>query len=69
VTHSELETLGWERRFVIAPTRIDEFVTLYRSLGFEVRLEKPEAEELRVECGGCLAAMALFRTVYTRSPQ
>ena len=57
---------GWTRRFVVAPNRIDEFVQLYASLGYDVRLEKPEPEELREECGGCLAAMMLFRTLYTR---
>jgi len=62
----ELAGEGWTRRFVVAPNRIDEFVQLYESLGYDVRLEKPEPEELREECGGCLAAMMLFRTLYTR---
>jgi hypothetical protein len=37
-------------------------------LGYDVRMEKPEPEELRVECGDCVAAMELFRTLYTRKP-
>ncbi|HUO51924.1 MAG TPA: hypothetical protein VMT93_05355 [Gemmatimonadaceae bacterium] len=63
---AELAALGWTRRFVVAPARIDEFVGLYEALGYDVRLEKPEPQELREECGGCLAAVMLFRTLYTR---
>ena len=44
-------------------------MSLYEHLGYEVRLEPPEPEELRDECTGCLAATLLFRTVYTRIPQ
>ena len=60
---------GWTRRFIVAPARIEEFRALYERLGYEVRLELPEPEELRVECTGCLAATLLFRTVYTRIPR
>lgn len=59
---------GWTRRFIVAPARLEEFVSLYERLGYEVRLEPPEPEELRDECTGCLAATLLFRTVYTRIP-
>jgi hypothetical protein len=66
VNERELARDGWTRRFIVAPTRLDEFTSLYTGLGYEVRLEKPEPQELRDECGGCLAAMMLFRVVYTR---
>jgi hypothetical protein len=64
----ELEQEGWTRRFIVAPARLDEFRSLYVRLGYDVRMEKPEPEELRVECGDCVAAMELFRTLYTRKP-
>lgn len=62
----ELAGHGWTRRFVVAPDRIGEWVGLYENLGYDVRLEKPEPQELREECNGCLAAVTLFRTLYTR---
>ena len=65
----ELLGAGWTRRFIVAPNRLDEFVSLYRTLGYDVHLEKPLPEELRDECEGCLAAMTLFRTLYTRLPK
>jgi hypothetical protein len=69
VNERELLGAGWTRRFIVAPGRLDEFVSLYRSLGYDVHLERPLPEELRHECEGCLAAMTLFRTLYTRIPK
>jgi hypothetical protein len=57
---------GWARRFVAAEPRLREAVALYESLGYQVRLRAPAPEELREECGGCAAAVALFRVIYTR---
>jgi hypothetical protein len=67
-TKSDDELLGegWERRFVGGPPRLQEFVELYKSLGFEVWLEPQPIEELREECGDCFLALKLFRVVYTR---
>lgn len=63
-----LEAEGWQRRFVAFGARLDESVSLYRALGFEVRLELLTAEDLREECGGCHAALQLYRILYTRRP-
>ena len=57
---------GWERRFMAAGERAQESATLYRSLGFAVRLEQPTPAELREECGDCQLALTLFRVVHTR---
>ena len=58
---------GWERRFVTDMTRSDEVVTLYRELGYEVRLEPVPREQFGKDCDACqLATMLRFRTVYTR---
>lgn len=56
----------WTRRFVAAPPRLEEAVALYRSLGFEVRLESVEENELPPGCQDCQAASLLFRVIYTR---
>lgn len=57
---------GWQRRFVGGPPRLNEQVELYRSLGYEVRLEHLAGEEIREECGDCILALTVFRVVYTR---
>ncbi|MFQ5679476.1 MAG: hypothetical protein ACE5HP_08450 [Gemmatimonadota bacterium] len=57
---------GWTRRFLGAPPRLQEAVELYESLGLEVRLERPEPEDLAAECEECPAARSLFRVIYTR---
>lgn len=48
--------------------RLAETVQLYRELGFDVRLERPGAEDLREECSDCRLALELFRIIYTRRP-
>lgn len=57
---------GWRRRFVAAPPRLGEAVELYEATGHEVRLERPGRDELSDACGGCAAALELFRVIYTR---
>lgn len=56
----------WERRFAAAPPRLAEMVTLYESLGYDVRLEPVERAELPVSCDNCALALSLSRTIYTR---
>ena len=58
---------GWERRFVTDVTRADEVVSLYRELGYEVRLEPVPREQFGRDCDACqLATLLRFRTIYTR---
>jgi hypothetical protein len=64
--HAELVAAGWTRRFMAAGSRVAESAQLYQSLGFEVRLEPPGAEDLREECGDCRLALATFKVLYTR---
>jgi hypothetical protein len=63
---------GWMRRFTAVGARLNEAVELYRSLGFEVRLEpaEPGAEQVAdsAACSECFV-MSLARTIYTRPPQ
>ena len=49
--------------------RLEEAVSLYEDLGFEVRLDKPTPDDLREECFDCRLALELFRVLYTRRPQ
>jgi hypothetical protein len=60
------EAEGWTRRFVAMGERLAEATELYRELGFEVRLERPGAEELREECGDCRLVLDRSHIVYTR---
>lgn len=57
---------GWVRRFVAGPARLREMTELYERLGHEVRLERPDEEELAEACRGCALPMELFRILYTR---
>lgn len=57
---------GWTRRFVAAPPRLEEAAALYRSMGYEVRLERVPLPELREDCAGCPLARGLLRVIYTR---
>jgi len=64
---SKLLAEGWERRFMADLGRLDEYVELYTSLGFEVRTEKVPPEEIGPECNDCrLIICRQFVTLYTR---
>ena len=63
----ELVSEGWERRFVADARRAEETMELYEQLGFEVRAEPAQAEELGDDCDGCQLFLLLqFKTIYTR---
>ncbi|MBI4346293.1 MAG: hypothetical protein HY553_05535 [Elusimicrobia bacterium] len=58
---------GWTRRFLAAGDRAEEGMALYRSLGFEVRAERPSPEDLGPDCKGCAkAACEEYVMIYTR---
>lgn len=59
---------GWERRFVVEARRVEEYVQLYESAGFEVAVDPVSPEQVEEECGDCRLLLALeFRTIYTRN--
>ena len=66
VRDAALAAQGWTRRYMTAGPRALEGAALYRELGFEVRLEHPNSDELREECDDCRLALELFRVLYTR---
>lgn len=57
---------GWERRFIADNRMARDAVDSYRELGYEVRLEPVDAEQLKDECSGCKALFSRFKAVYTR---
>lgn len=60
---------GWERRFVVEARRVEEYVRLYESAGFEVAADPVSPEQVEEECGDCRLLLELeFQTIYTRSP-
>jgi hypothetical protein len=64
------DVVGWTRRFAAIGARLTEAVELYRSLGYEIRLEPAEASDTELAdeaCAQCMV-MTLARTIYTRLP-
>jgi hypothetical protein len=65
---AELEKHGWIRRFVTDEPRLSEAIELYKSLGYEVRLEPAVFDEMSEECKKCLLYQncGKYKTIYTR---
>ncbi len=60
---------GWERRFMTNVGRLNEYVELYTSLGFEIRAEPVRSDEVDSECNDCrLILYWQIVTLYTRKP-
>ena len=59
---------GWEHRFVATGERIEEMVTLYRSLGFEVVADPVRREGMEDGCVTCFSGGLEYRAIYTRRP-
>jgi len=57
---------GWQRRFIGDARMARDAVDNYTAMGFEVRLEALNADELRDDCSGCKAMFSEFKAVYTR---
>jgi hypothetical protein len=63
----KLEREGWARQFTADEPRLSEAVEEYQKLGFEVRLEPIDPEDLKGECASCLmAAGDRYKMIYTR---
>lgn len=65
---AELKKQGWIRRFVTDEPRLSEAVELYKSLGYEVRLEPAVFDETSEECKKCLLYQDCdkYKTIYIR---
>ncbi|OGO39667.1 MAG: hypothetical protein A2Z04_02375 [Chloroflexi bacterium RBG_16_57_9] len=63
----ELTAQGWTKRFTLPTMRLNEFVQVYDSLGFEVLLEPVVPDLTREDCASCqILDCLLLKTVYTR---
>jgi hypothetical protein len=58
---------GWIRRSITSPSRLEELVELYRSLGFEVRVEPLTLEVIDEACRGCAGDLVDCRAIFTRT--
>ncbi len=64
---AQLAAEGWQRRFMADPARLEEAIQLYTEMGFEVRSEAIQPNELSEVCGSCRAATCqAYVTIYTR---
>ncbi len=63
----ELEKEGWVKRTTIDEPRLSEITELYKSLGYEVRVEPVKVEDLDEGCRRCYQnQIDKIRTVYVR---
>lgn len=62
----DLIAQGWTRQFTVFPDRVREFVELYESSGYEVRIE-PWAITTNADpsCDSC-ALIGIMRTIFTK---
>ena len=66
----ELEKEGWTKQTTIGEPRLSEIVELYKSLGYEVRLEPVKLDELDEECRKCYELERdKVKTVYVRKKE
>jgi len=67
VKEKKLEEEGWIKQTTIGEPRLSEIVELYKSLGYEVRLEPVKLDELDEECRRCYEdEIHEVKTVYIR---
>ncbi|MFZ0413687.1 MAG: hypothetical protein WBE20_00190 [Candidatus Acidiferrales bacterium] len=58
---------GWERRFTADAQRVPEVTELYSQLGYEVRAEPVQSDDLKDDCEDCHSLIiSRFKTIYTR---
>jgi len=63
----KLEKEGWVKQTTIGEPRLSEIVAVYKSLGYEVRLESVKLGELDEECRRCYEGeVDEVKTVYVR---
>ena len=63
----EIQEEGWVKQTTIGEPRLNEIVQLYKSLGYEVRLETVKLDELGEECRRCYESeIGEVKTVYVR---
>ena len=64
-----LAAQGWQRRHTTDASRAAEAVELYQSLGFEVRTERVDPDQLDARCAPCAQTEGpSLVVIYTRKP-
>ena len=67
MAEGKMKKEGWIKRTTIGEPRLSEIVELYKSLGYEVRLEPVKLDELDEECRKCYEIEGdKVKTVYVR---
>ena len=63
----QLAKEGWKKKFTCDADRVDEFVEMYQSIGFEVRVEPVSPDDPDLTCQVCfMGNREGYRTIYTR---
>jgi hypothetical protein len=58
---------GWVKAFIVEEERAEEFAKLYKSLGYEVRVEPVSERDLGDECKQCYTYLcSRCRVIYIR---
>ena len=66
-TDPKLAAEGWERRSLVDPSRAEEFIELYESLGFEVLAQKLTPEDFSETCRDCASVVCkTYILIHTR---
>ena len=61
-----IEAEGWKRQFTVEHKRVSEYVELYESIGYEVRVE-PAIPNEKEECQVCYKIdFSNLSTIYTK---
>ena len=62
-----LASEGWRKKFTCDADRVDEFVEMYESIGFEVRVEPVFSDDPDLTCQICFGGnRESYKTIYTR---
>ena len=63
----DLEKQGWKKRTTIDESRLSEITELYKSLGYEARVEPVKLHELDEDCQRCYENnIDKIKTIYVR---
>jgi len=63
----DLLAQGWQKRFTADESRIEEAVSLYEKLGFEICVVAVKTSEMNSICEGCRVFVECnYSTIYTR---
>ncbi len=58
---------GWVKKFTCDASRVEEFIEIYDSIGFEVRVEPVSENDPDLTCQACFVGNREdYKTIYTR---